>query len=69
MLGNWSKYHFIPLLFIASLYIISQSCRDYDYYEFEYRLKKMKTLLIFNLIFTIIGFISLISLNFTNYFK
>ena len=60
MLGNWSKYHFIPLLFIASLYIISQSCRDYDYNGFENGLKKLKTLLIFNLIFTIIGFISLI---------
>ena len=55
MLSNWSKYHFIPLLLISALYIITQ--HDFDA---ENIFKHIKTLLIFDLIFTILGLTGLI---------
>ena len=55
MLSNWSKFHFIPLLFIFALYIITQ-----HYFEADNKFKRTKTLLIFDLIFTILGLAGLI---------
>ena len=54
MLGSLSRYHFIPLLLIASIYIIAlNSGKGQD-------LKYTRKILIFDLIFTILGLISLI---------
>jgi hypothetical protein len=64
MLGNISKFHFIPLLLIAALYIISVSgslipnINGYDYDD-NY-IKAFRTIIIFDLIFTIIALICLI---------
>ena len=55
MLGSLSRYHFIPLLLIASIYIIALNSGKGDN-EFGYT----KKLLIFDLIFTLLGLISLI---------
>ena len=54
MLGSSSRYHFIPLLLIASIYIIGENSGKGE------DLKYSKKLLIFDLIFTILGLISLI---------
>lgn len=57
MLGSWSKFHFIPLLFIAALFIIAEnSVYDFSEESFKYN----KKLLIFDLIFTIIALALLI---------
>ena len=54
MQGSLSRYHFIPLLLIASIYIIAlNSGKGQD-------LKYTRKILIFDLIFTILGLISLI---------
>ena len=65
MLGNLSKFHFIPLLLISALYIISTSCnyigyssRDDHYY------KSYRTNITFDLIFTIFALGSLIVIYF-----
>ena len=61
MVDTWSKFHFIPLLFISALSIIaSNSSIIAGFSTYEERFKKLKTLLIFDLIFTILGLISLI---------
>lgn len=57
MMGNWSKFHFIPLLFISSMYLISfnvESGKNED------NLRNTKALLILDIIFTLIALISLI---------
>jgi hypothetical protein len=54
MLGNLSRFHFIPLLLIASIYIIALNSNNEDSYKY------FRKLLIFDLIFTILGLISLI---------
>ena len=59
MLGNLSKFHFIPLLFIAGLYILSISGSNISG-ERDERFKSYRTLISFNLIFTILGLICLI---------
>jgi hypothetical protein len=59
MLGNLSKFHFIPLLLIAGLYILSIS-GTYISGGHDERFKSHRTLISFNLIFTIIGLICLI---------
>ena len=59
MLGNLSKFHFIPLLLIAGLYILSIS-GTYITGKIELVFKSHRTLISFNLIFTIIGLICLI---------
>lgn len=56
MLLSWSKLHFIPLLFISALYIITQHSFRYD----NNYLKHIRTLLIFDLIFTVLGLTGLI---------
>ena len=61
MVDTWSKFHFIPLLFISALSIIaSNSSIIAGFSTDEEKFKKLKTLLIFDLIFTILGLISLI---------
>ena len=59
MLGDLSKFHFIPLLLIAGLYILSISGAYISGGE-EETFKSHRTLISFNLIFTIIGLICLI---------
>ena len=59
MLGDLSKFHFIPLLLIAGLYILSIS-GSYISGAVEETFKSHRTLISFNLIFTIIGLICLI---------
>ena len=58
MLSSWSKFHFIPLLFISALFILGSNIRNYDDDIDGY--KYIKMLLIFDIIFTIIALISLI---------
>ena len=58
MLSSWSKFHFIPLLFISALFIIGSNIGNYDDDIDGY--KYIKMLLIFDIIFTIIALISLI---------
>ena len=58
MLGSWSKFHFIPLLFIAALFIIAENSVNDDSSEESF--KYNKKLLIFDLIFTIIALALLI---------
>ena len=55
MLGNLSKFHFIPLLLISSIFVITYNSliNDGD-------MKYYRKLLVFDLIFTILGLISLI---------
>ena len=55
MLSNWTKFHFIPLLFISALYIITGHQFKADNYYTHIR-----TLLIFDLIFTLLGLVGLI---------
>ena len=55
MLSNWSKFHFIPLLFISALYIIT----EHNFYS-NSNYKHIRTLLIFDLIFTLLGLVGLI---------
>ena len=56
MFGNLSRYHFIPILLIASIYIIVLNSNK----EIDSLLKYTRKLLIFDLIFNILGLISLI---------
>ena len=58
MLSSWSKFHFIPLLFISALFILGSNIGSYDDDIDGY--KYIKMLLIFDIIFTIIALISLI---------
>ena len=58
MMGGWSKFHFIPLLFITALNIISYNAYISPSLKEEYKYDKM--LLIFDMIFTLISLISLI---------
>ena len=57
MLSSWSKFHFIPLLFISALFILGSNIGSYDGID---GYKYIKMLLIFDIIFTIIALISLI---------
>lgn len=57
MLSSWSKFHFIPLLFISALFIIGSNIGSYEGID---GYKYIKMLLIFDIIFTIIALISLI---------
>ena len=62
MLGDLSKFHFIPLLLISALYIISTSCSYIpgdDYYYKAYRRN-----ITFDLIFTLLALGSLIMIYF-----
>ena len=58
MLGNISKFHCIPLLLISALYIISRSSE----FLLDDDMKSFRTLIIFDLIFTIIALICLIGI-------
>ena len=60
MLGNISKFHFVPLLLISSLYIVSISSSYISESNTTENYKSLRTLISFDLIFTIIGLISLI---------
>ena len=70
MLGTLSRFHFIPLLFITGLYILSISgsyilsiYKDFDSVSREELIelfKSFRTIIIFNLIFTIIALGTLI---------
>ena len=67
MLDNRSKYHFIPLLLISLLYIIAKNAknvRSNNYSTILENYEYLRTLISFDLIFTIFGLISLVSLNF-----
>ena len=55
MLSNLSKFHFIPLLCISALYIITGHAFSYDN-----KFKHLRTLLIFDIIFTLLGLAGLI---------
>ena len=55
MMGNISRFHFIPLICASALFLIGEDIDD-D--------KEPKDLLIASLIFTIVGFISLILIHF-----
>jgi hypothetical protein len=55
MLSNWSKFHFIPLLFISALYIVTE-----HNFNSNSNYKHIRTLLIFDLIFTLLGLVGLI---------
>ena len=55
MLSNLSKFHFIPLLFISALYIVA----GHDF-STDNLFKHIRTLLIFDIIFTILGLAGLI---------
>ena len=60
MLGKWSKFHFVPLLLIASIYIIAYNNIYSEDITEEHYIKHLRKLLIFDLIFTILGLGSLI---------
>ena len=60
MLSSWSKFHFIPLLFISALFILGSNIGSYNDLERLERYRYIKMLLIFDIIFTIIALISLI---------
>ena len=60
LLGNVSKFHFVPLLLIASLNVIAFNSSINDADDDEELFKYLRKLLIFDLIFTILGLISLI---------
>jgi len=55
LLGEFSKYHFVPLLIISALNFLAMNASNYDF-------KYNKTILIFYIIFIIFGLISLIFL-------
>ena len=55
MMDRFSKFHFIPLIFVSTLFIIGE-CIDKDY-EKNNHLKKMSTA---GLVFSILGLISMI---------
>ena len=54
LFGQYSKYHFLPLLFISAV-LISANEIVYNSYD-----KYNKTILVFDMIFTILGLISLV---------
>ena len=63
MLDNRSKYHFIPLLLISLLYIIAKNAknvRSNNYSTILENYEYLRTLISFDLIFTIFGLISLV---------
>lgn len=60
LMGEFSKFHFIPLLIISALQIIAMNAKTYSYSESD--LKYNRTILIFYIIFIIFGLISLIFL-------
>ena len=63
MLDNRSKYHFIPLLLISILYIIAKNAknvRSNNYSTILENYEYLRTLISFDLIFTIFGLISLV---------
>ena len=66
MLGDLSKFHFIPLLLISALYIISTSCNyiENDYNSEDRYYKSYRTNITFDLIFTIFALGSLIVIYF-----
>lgn len=55
MMGEWSKFHFVPLLFVSALFIIGE-CTDSN----KNKSNHFKDMHIAGLIFTIFGLISLI---------
>ena len=57
-MGEFSKYHFVPLLIISALNILTMNAKNFGTYDFKYN----KTILIFYIIFIIFGLISLIFL-------
>ena len=63
MLDNRSKYHFIPLLLISLLYIIAKNAknvRSNNYSTILENYEYLRTLISFDLMFTIFGLISLV---------
>lgn len=58
LMGEFSKYHFVPLLIISALNILTMNGKNFGTYDFKYN----KTILIFYIIFIIFGLISLIFL-------
>ena len=59
MIGNISKFHFIPLFLISGLFIIGES---YDNREYDYTFNDAKY--IFSIIFTVLALITLIFISF-----
>lgn len=57
MLGNWSRYHFCPLLFVSALFIIGE-CEDKPVPRTNTH--HWKDMLVSSFIFTIFGLLSLI---------
>ena len=55
MMGQWSRFHFVPLLFVSALFIIGE-CTDTNLEKINH----FKDMHIAGLIFTIFGLISLI---------
>lgn len=55
MMGQWSRFHFVPLLFVSALFIIGE-CNDTNLEKINH----FKDMHIAGLIFTIFGLISLI---------
>ena len=58
LMGEFSKYHFVPLLIISALNLLAMNAKNYGTYDFNF--KYNKTILIFYIIFIIFGLISLI---------
>ena len=75
MLGPYSKFHFIPILFISSLFIIGETYTDYDSDINEsqsysnsfgyFSSKSIEAKYIFSLVFTFLAIISLIFISLT----
>ena len=55
MMGEWSKFHFVPLLFVSALFIIGE-CTDTN----QSKPNHIKDMHIAGFVFTILGLISLI---------
>ena len=51
LMGEFSKYHFVPLLIISALNILTMNAKNFGTYDFKYN----KTILIFYIIFIIFG--------------
>ena len=59
MLGEWSRFHFVPLLFVSALFIIGE-CIDQDLEDEDGQGEHFKKMYISGLVFSIIGLASFI---------
>ena len=61
MMGQWSKFHFFPLLCVSALFIIGETSDDlYEYDDPKDAFEQKKAMIISGFIFAIIGLASLI---------